>query len=364
MSDFCFDATGMLIPCPELIEIPDGAIELPDFTQTMQQFGLTDQQIDSLWGITNQGQIVPAADQIQAILTLDTDLAMLETFDVNAWLESQDDEAISQLGAGLEPPIQGDIDIPALVELVGITDLTQAQGYLDALEAGQPIFISPEAEALFGNLTDLKSLLWSIHDSIPEDIATVPLSELRAAVYDFILEFEVEMNFIGSLTLMLADALGINEETARNLLIWLLAVLTAAASATTAEDLARRVQQILDELNNQIQHWILAQRQPTPLRPDEEKHIDRINGTEEWIADHPDLEADAREVNAGGELEEGFDHVREARQRIEMLENAIRSLEIVRRSRIPEDQARIDEAIESAQEYIRRLKEILDAGQS
>jgi hypothetical protein len=62
--------------------------------------------------------------------------------------------------------------------------------------------------------------------------------------------------------------------------------------------------------------WVMEAGQ---LRPDELKQIQRINDIPQWLADHPDLAADAQKVNAGQTLPQGYDHVEEAEQRIRML---------------------------------------------
>ena len=94
-----------------------------------------------------------------------------------------------------------------------------------------------------------------------------------------------------------------------------------------------------------------------PLTPDEQGHVDKINSTEQFIEDHPDLASEAQIINSGGNLP--HDHVGEARRWVQGLKNSIDHLKSVRPYRSSEAQRLIDQAIRSAEEYIRHLEGLL-----
>ncbi|CAG1013832.1 hypothetical protein ANRL4_05042 [Anaerolineae bacterium] len=95
------------------------------------------------------------------------------------------------------------------------------------------------------------------------------------------------------------------------------------------------------------------------LAPDEQVHINRINSVDDWLNNHPDLAADARIVNAGGQLRSGYDHVTEANQQIGMLNKSVETLNRIRRLLNPEGQVLVDASITKAQSLIETIQSIL-----
>jgi RHS repeat-associated protein len=96
-----------------------------------------------------------------------------------------------------------------------------------------------------------------------------------------------------------------------------------------------------------------------PLTGDEQRLIGQINSILGFLANHPDLAADAKIVNNGGTLPRGRDHVGEAQDQVRMLQKAIRHLQSVQRSRTPEAQQEIDDALNMADHYLQQLNAIL-----
>ncbi len=100
-------------------------------------------------------------------------------------------------------------------------------------------------------------------------------------------------------------------------------------------------------------------KEPKPLTRDEEKLIGRINSIPNFLADHPDLRAEAKIVNQGGTLPKRRNHVQEARNQIRMLNKARTHLQRVYDSRTPEAQQQIEAALKQANEYLQQLNDIL-----
>ena len=96
-----------------------------------------------------------------------------------------------------------------------------------------------------------------------------------------------------------------------------------------------------------------------PLTPDEERLVNQVDQIPDFLDDHPDLEDEARRVRQGEELESGRDHVREAMNRVNSLEKAIRHLNGVRPFRSPEAQQTIDNTVTRGQDYLKQLNDIL-----
>ncbi|MSP13843.1 MAG: hypothetical protein EXR62_12920 [Chloroflexi bacterium] len=96
-----------------------------------------------------------------------------------------------------------------------------------------------------------------------------------------------------------------------------------------------------------------------PLRPDEKEWIGKIDQIPGWLKKHPDLSNDVLRKARGEDLGPRRDHPREGQQRVGSLEEAIRILKDARRSRTPEAQQEIDEAVKRANEYLQTLNDIL-----
>lgn len=97
---------------------------------------------------------------------------------------------------------------------------------------------------------------------------------------------------------------------------------------------------------------------PKPLTSDEQEAVDHLESDlDDFLDEHPDL-AEEAEKRAEG-VEGIYDHVNEAEEFIRGVENDIDHLQLVRRSRTAEAQAEIDHAIEQAQAWLERMREIL-----
>ncbi len=61
----------------------------------------------------------------------------------------------------------------------------------------------------------------------------------------------------------------------------------------------------------------------------------------------------------GESLPEGRDHINEAREKVRMLDNSIKTLELARRSRNAAAQQRIDEAVDKGRRIRQQIQNIL-----
>ncbi|GAP16103.1 protein containg RHS repeat-associated core domain [Longilinea arvoryzae] len=97
---------------------------------------------------------------------------------------------------------------------------------------------------------------------------------------------------------------------------------------------------------------------PKPLTSDEQEKIDHLNNDlEDFLNEHPDLAEEAKR-NADGEKLQ-YDHLGEAEQFMKGVENDIQHLQQVRRSRDAAGQKAIDEAINTAQDWVNRVNKLL-----
>ncbi len=96
------------------------------------------------------------------------------------------------------------------------------------------------------------------------------------------------------------------------------------------------------------------------LTPDELGHLDKINRTEKFLQEHPDIAREAKLQRQGVVLED--DHPGEARQWAAGLTASIGHLQRIRRYVTPEAQAQVDDAIARAQQYRQSIYDLLGEG--
>jgi hypothetical protein len=111
-------------------------------------------------------------------------------------------------------------------------------------------------------------------------------------------------------------------------------------------------------------HWLNSLLNPThveirDLTPGEETHVDRVGKAENFLDKHPDLEKNADDQRRGIPPAPGEDHVKEAKEKIGMLEKSVRTLERALPTLNPEAKKKAEEAIAKGEEIIRKIREKL-----
>lgn len=111
-------------------------------------------------------------------------------------------------------------------------------------------------------------------------------------------------------------------------------------------------------------HWLNSLLNPThveirDLTPGEETHIGRVEEAEDFLDEHPDLEKEAEDQRRGIPSAPGRNHVKEANEKIGMLEKSVRTLERALPTLNPEAKKKAEEAIAKGEEIIRKIKEKL-----
>lgn len=113
------------------------------------------------------------------------------------------------------------------------------------------------------------------------------------------------------------------------------------------------------ELLTEANIFFAKKSEPKTLTDDEKDQIGKIDQIPDFLEDHPDIAEEADRQKEGWVPGKREDHVEEARQRIQSIDNAIDVLERVRHNRTPEAQQEIDDAIARGQTYRKQLEDLI-----